>query len=221
MPWKCLPMPKQPSHPCLSHQTDSFAALRQDLRSFGVDLKLDSRSCLNTVLAYICMCYNLHSSFKDTKRSPKAILIGRDVEMQTSLFGSLVLAEIPNSLVNKAFSRFEKSCYLRPEFASLGHLCVTVLNGEECIFISKSIKFLTPLSWDCSLAPKFLTPLSWDCSLAPSFLVGVLNPQSHQGEMGEKRNQLILRPIHLAMHNLPKPRAGPFRPVPNFVLSHP
>ena len=110
---------------------DGFAALRQDLRSFGVDLKLDSRSCLNTVLAYICMCYNLHSSFKDTKRSPKTILIGRDVEMQTSLFGSLVLAEIPHSLVNKAVSRFEKSCYLRPEFASLGHLCVTVLNDEE------------------------------------------------------------------------------------------
>ena len=139
---------------------DSFAALRQDLRSFGVDLKLDSRSCLNTVLAYICMCYNLHSSFKDTKRSPKTILIGRDVEMQTSLFGSLVLAEIPHSLVNKAVSRFEKSCYLRPEFASLGHLCVTVLNGEECIFISKSIKFLTPLSWDCSLAPSFLVEIS-------------------------------------------------------------
>ena len=29
---------------------DSFAALRRDLRSVGVDLKLDSRTCLNTAL---------------------------------------------------------------------------------------------------------------------------------------------------------------------------
>ena len=145
---------------------DAIAALRQDLRSNGVDLNLSDRDrrSLNAAIAYVCHCSNLHSTYLDTKRSPKEVALGRNFVLQTAMFGATVLAEVPDSLRDSAVSRFEKAAYIRPEFNSLGHVCCCVLAGAERIFVARSIKILTPITFEVRLAPTFL--MSYDRSLS-------------------------------------------------------
>ena len=50
--------------------------MRQDLRSNGLDINFESRAAINTALAYICFCSNLHGSHSDTKSSPKSLALG-------------------------------------------------------------------------------------------------------------------------------------------------
>ena len=142
---------------------DAIAALRQDLRNHNMDLNLADRKGLNAALAYICHCSNIHSTYLDTKQSPKEIALGRSFQLQTALFGSTVLAEVPDSLKDSAISRFERAAYIRPEFNSLGHVCCCVLAGVERIFVARSIKVLTPITFEVRLAPSFL--MSYDRSL--------------------------------------------------------
>ena len=135
---------------------EGVATLRTDLRSCGVDLNNNKQS-IATSIAYVCMCNNLHSSFGDGKKSPKEISIGRALpDSTTSLFGSVVLAEVPQSLSDVAVSRFIRAIYLRPEFSSLGHVVVSIVGGEKRIFVAKSIKLLQPLQFDVALANDFL-----------------------------------------------------------------
>ena len=145
---------------------DAITALRQDLRNNGVDLNLSDRDrrSLNAAMAYACHCSNLHSTYLDTKRSPKEVALGRNFVLQTAMFGATVLAEVPDSLRDSAVSRFEKAAYIRPEFNSLGQVCCCVLAGTERIFVARSIKILTPITFEVRLAPTFL--MSYDRSLS-------------------------------------------------------
>lgn len=68
--------------------------------------------------------------------------------MQTGMFGSVVLAEIPDALKKHSISRFAKAMYIRPEFSSLGHVVCAILSGEQHIFIAKSIKLIYPVVFD-------------------------------------------------------------------------
>ena len=143
---------------------DALVALRQDLRDHNMDLNLAGRKGLNTALAYICHCSNIHSTYLDTKRSPKEIALGRSFQLQTALFGSTVLAEVPDSVKDSAVSRFEGAAYIRPEFNSLGHVCCCVLAGVERVFVARSIKVLTPITFEVRLALSFL--MSYDRSFS-------------------------------------------------------
>ena len=83
--------------------------------------------------------------------------MGRSLpQVETTLFGALVLAEIPKDLSDKAVARFEKACYLRPEFDSMGHVCYSHLGA----FVAKSVKLLVPLDFDVKIAEDFLVPFS-------------------------------------------------------------
>lgn len=149
---------------------DGFASIRQDLREHGFDVNVDQRIAVNAAVSYLCHCSNHFSNFLDTKQSPKMIALGRpNISRKTTLFGSTVLAEVPESVKKESVSRYERSSYLRPEFSSLGDVVSCVLNGVERVFICKSFKIISPLSWDVSLAPSFIK--AFDRSSIPQSIV--------------------------------------------------
>ena len=143
---------------CVRTLKDSLGALRQDLRENGCDLDMKSRKSVNAALAYLCQSASLFSGYLDTKKSPKSIALGREITRVSTLFGSTVLAELPDSVKSSgdSVSRFAKATFLRPELNSLGYLVVTMLNGVERIFTAKSIKVLNPMIFDPALATGFL-----------------------------------------------------------------
>ena len=135
---------------------DAFNTLRQDLRENGCDVCVRNQTAVNAALAYLCHCSNYFSCYLDTKQSPKSLALGRETTRKTTMFGSLVLAEVPASLKKDCISRFEKATYLRPEFNSLGDVVCTVIGGQERFFVCKSFKIVSPLEWDVSLSPSVL-----------------------------------------------------------------
>ena len=80
------------------------------------------------------------------------------------MFGSTILAELPDSITGVA--RFSKAMYVRPEFASLGHVVTMIHEGKTKTFVAKSIKHVIPLSFDEKLGPEFL--VKFDANLKPS-----------------------------------------------------
>ena len=102
---------------------EGLATSRQDLRSNGsTDVNFES-SAINTAIAYICFCSNLHGSHLHTKTSPKSLALGRDIKRAAGPYGSVVLADVRKSLKGRVVSTFERAVYLRPDFNSLGDVC--------------------------------------------------------------------------------------------------
>ena len=134
---------------------EAISSVRKD-RQNGVDIITSSMKSWTAIAVYCAMCLNLHSSYQDSKQSPKSLLLGREFKRETTGFLALVLAEIPDSLKKHTVGRFEEALYLRPELNSLGHVCVFLCKGEEKVFVARSVKFLAPLQWKVSLAPSFI-----------------------------------------------------------------
>lgn len=166
---------------------EGLATLRQDLRSNGLDINFESRAAINTALAYICFCSNLHGSHLDTKSSPKSLALGRDIKRATGLYGSVVLAEVPKSLKGRVVSRFERAVYLRPDFNSLGDVCCLRVEGEEIVFTAKSIKWIHPLEFDRRLCPSML--LEFDSSRPKDDLQP--DPQTLEDDANQSRPKII------------------------------
>ena len=122
----------------------------------GCDVCVRNQAAVNAALAYLCHCSNYFSCYLDTKQSPKSLALGRETTRKTTMFGSLVLAEVPASLKKDCISRFEKATYLQPEFNSLGDVVCTVIGGQERFFVCKNFKIVSPLEWDVSLSPSIL-----------------------------------------------------------------
>ena len=55
---------------------EGIGAIRLSLRELGFDVALGARG-LNSLLAYIAMCHNMHGCFKDTGKSPIEIASGK------------------------------------------------------------------------------------------------------------------------------------------------
>ena len=152
---------------------ESVAALRLDLRENSCDI-CDTQKAVACIFGYAAFCHNLHSAHGDGKRTPAELAIGKKLpEVQTGMFGSVVLAEIPEALKKHSISRFAKAMYIRPEFSSLGHVVCAILSGEQHIFIAKSIKLVHPVVFDPRYGPDFLRTcdpfaLSDEAKLSPS-----------------------------------------------------
>ena len=135
---------------------ESVAAIRLDLRENLCDI-CDTQKAVACIFCYAAFCHNLHSAHGDGKLSPAELAVGKKLpEVQTGLFGTVVLAEVPESLRKYSVSRFMKSMYIRPEFSSLGHVVVGILSGEQHIFVAKSIKLIYPLEFEPRHGPEFL-----------------------------------------------------------------
>ena len=136
---------------------DSMATLRSSLRTYGHDIA-DSGQAQCSAFAYLCFCHNSHSRFRDGQLAPRELVVGRSLPpVDTTMFCALTLAEIPESLKGKAIARFERVCYLRPEFSSLGHVC---FHPEFQAFVAKSVKHLTPIQFDVKLGDGFIVQVS-------------------------------------------------------------
>ena len=137
---------------CIRKLKDAVATVRSSIREFGVDIaNSDKARCC--IFAYVSFCSNAHSRYRDGLLAPREILVGRSLPaIETTLYGSLVLAEIPESLKRQSIARFEKAIYLRPEFSSLGHVCASHLRA----FVAKSIEVLVPIEFDLRISHEFL-----------------------------------------------------------------
>ena len=139
---------------------EGISATRLTLRELGFDVAMTAKG-LNTVLAYVAMCHNMHGCFKDSGKSPLELATGKvQSKVHSSMFGSTVLAELPDSV--KGIARFSKALYLRPEFASLGHVVTMIHEGKPKTFVAKSIKHVIPLSSDDHLGPDFVVRFDSD-----------------------------------------------------------
>ena len=86
------------------------------LRENGCDLA-DSDKARCSAFAYICFCNNSHSRFRDGQLAPRELVVNRNLPpVETSMFCALTLAEMPDSLSEKAVGQ--------REFSSLGHVCL-------------------------------------------------------------------------------------------------
>ena len=124
-------------------------------------------------------------------------------DRKTTMFGSLVLAEVPASSKKDCISRFEKATYLRPEFNSLGDVVVTVLPGQERFFVCQSFEIVSPLKWDVSLSPSALQ-FSTGCSLMFPLMISLrsllnLCPLGLSSRWKIQMSRLFLHPGFMSM----------------------
>eukprot|EP00435_Cladocopium_sp_Y103_P034092 s1874_g8.t1 len=128
-------------------------------RQFGLALLCEPFT-LQMLLNYVCFAHNNFAAVQDSKRSPREIALGEKCKTDAfSLFGSKVLAEVPDSLRNSnpSLPRFVPASFLHPQFESVGSLVVAKIRiGVEMVrrvFVAKSLKLCLPLTVvnDCGL----------------------------------------------------------------------
>ena len=130
---------------------EGLATLQSDFQSLGCVLSF-RRDLIQLVLTYLCMSTNSNGKAFGSDRSPKEVAVGRALpETVFALFGSKVLAEIPDSVkaLCPNMSRFEAAAFLHPQFGSLGSLVFAYVRvGHELtpkVFVAKSIKLVFPI----------------------------------------------------------------------------
>ena len=121
-------------------------------RQFGLGLVFEP-VFLQYVLNYICFAQNNFAVVQDSKRSPREIALGERAKTDSfALFGSKVLAEIPDSLRtrNPNLPRFVPASFLHRQFNSIGSLVAARIRvGVEMIrrvFVAKSLKLCLPIT---------------------------------------------------------------------------
>ena len=130
---------------------EGLATLQSDFQELGFALVF-RRDLVQLVLTYLCMSGNANDKAFGGERAPKEIASGRRLpEAAFALFGSKVLAEVPESVKNLCpnMSRFVAAAYLHPQFGSLGSLVFAYVRvGQELVpkaFVAKSFKLVYPI----------------------------------------------------------------------------
>ena len=130
---------------------EGLATLQSDFQSLGCVLSF-RKDLIQLVLTYLCMSTNSNGKAFGSERSPKEVAVGRALpETVFALFGSKVLAEVPDSVkaLCPNMSRFEVAAFLHPQFGSLGSLVFAYVRvGHELmpkVFVAKSIKLVFPI----------------------------------------------------------------------------
>ena len=143
---------------------ESLAVLRSDINKFGLDVRF-SFSGLRDVVTYLALMNNHFGRAGGTDLSPLETSAGRSLSKPTvSLFGSLVIAEIPDSIrqYSPNETRSIEAAYVHPGLgtgaAVEGFLRV---NGQLELrrFYARNIRTVTPLQWNPELCQGFLIPL--------------------------------------------------------------
>ena len=101
----------------------------------------------------MCFSHNCFSPVQGSKKTPREIATGFPIPPHNfSVFGSKVLAELPQSLIEKSPNapRFHAGAFLYPSFGSMGVVVMARIRvGTEIIartFIAKSIKLCLPIA---------------------------------------------------------------------------
>ncbi|CAE7748672.1 ZCCHC13 [Symbiodinium sp. CCMP2592] len=130
---------------------EGLATLQSDFQSLGCVLSF-RRDLLQLALSYLCMSVNANGKAFGGERSPKEVAVGRRLpDTPFALFGSKVLAEVPESVkaLCPNMSRFEAAAFLHPQFGSLGSLVYAHVRVGQVltpkVFVAKSIKLVFPI----------------------------------------------------------------------------
>jgi hypothetical protein len=146
---------------------ESLAVLRADLNQQGLDLVFSS-DVLETVLTYLSLMHNHFSKAHGTDSSPLELSVGRHLSKPVvSLFGTCVLAELPDSVKQLApnETRNVEAAYLHCglDKGSLVQAKVRVDGNLELVqFNARNLRPITPLAWKLDLCEGFVTKLETD-----------------------------------------------------------
>ena len=148
------------------HVKETFVALRTDLRtSAGLDILMEPKA-LHEVCMYVAHMHNVHVGVHGTAKSAREFLEGRRQQTPTtSLFGSIVLCELPDAIRKDRtmeLPRFAEGAYLRPEFGSKASVCIVQVDGELRRINPKTIKLVLPLRWEFHLIRGFVERFETD-----------------------------------------------------------
>ena len=141
---------------------ESFAVLRADLNAQGLDVMFTHENLVD-VLTYLALCNNHFSTSRGSDRSPLEMVSGRKLSKPVcTLFGSQVLAEIPDSIrQHSPLSTRNVEC----TFIHMGLERGPVVQGfirvdgkaELMRFVARNIRAISPLRWDLNSGQGVLT----------------------------------------------------------------
>ena len=143
---------------------ESLAVLRADLNKQGYDIRYSFEG-LRDVVTYLALMNNHFGRVGGTNLSPLETSAGRSLSKPVvSLFGSTVMAEIPDSL--RAYSPNEtrsiEACYIHPGLGT-GAAVEGVLRVQGQMqlrrFYARNIRQVSPLTWNYELCRSVVIPL--------------------------------------------------------------
>ena len=118
------------SHESAGHAERAVRTVKESLktlvtdheRQFGLGMVFE-HVFFQLVLNYVCFAHNNFAGVQDSKRSPRKIALGERVKTDScALFGSKVLAEVPDSLrtSNPNLPRFVPASFLHAQINFMG-----------------------------------------------------------------------------------------------------
>ena len=141
---------------------ENFVCVSEELRLQGLAV-CETETAVGAVLEYVCFMLNSHASVHGSSKTPHEFLAGKNPSVSTrpvtSMFGSVVLCELPQSVQADDRPRFLEGAYLRPEFNSKSGLCLVMIDGVLKKIHPKSIKLVLPMRWEKSLLKGFCVGL--------------------------------------------------------------
>ena len=155
------------------HVKESLSVLRADLNNQGLDL-LFSHEDISDCVTYLCLCHNNFVKVSGTDSTPLELISGKKrSKPAVSMFGSSVLAELPDSI--KQLSPNETR-NVEASFIHLGLSHGPVVQAkircdgrfELVRFVARNVRPIQPLTWDLNLCDNVLTKMDLD---EPSSLV--------------------------------------------------
>ena len=142
---------------------ESLAVLRSDLNKHAVDIRV-SYSGLRDVATYLALMNNHFGRAGGTDLSPLETSAGRSLSKPTvSLFGSLVIAEIPDSIrqYSPNETRNIEAAFVHPGLGT-GAAVEGFLRVDGRLelrrFYARNIRAVTPVQWNQELCQNFLIP---------------------------------------------------------------
>ena len=131
---------------------EAFRVQLLEFDKMGYTLQFEKK-VVQALLNYVCFSHNCFSPVQGSKKTPREIVTGFPIPPHNfAVFGSKVLAELPQSLIEKSPNapRFHAAAFLYPSFGSMGVVVMARIRvGTEMIartFIAKSIKLCLPIT---------------------------------------------------------------------------
>ena len=134
---------------------ETLAILRQDYLDMGFQLAIYAES-LPFICRYIASCHNFHHKVFGGSRTPHQHVIGQDRPSPvTGFLGSVLFAEVPDSVESPSGSRFVVAAYLGYEYSSKACLVSGKVGPENAlkVFKAKSIRLLNKIRLAVELCP--------------------------------------------------------------------
>ena len=146
---------------CVRRLKESLAVLRSDMNQHGVDIPFTEES-LSNVLTYLSLSHNHFGKAPASELSPLEYVAERRLSKpHTSVYGSIVLAELPQSLLNRApnESRNIEAMYLHAGLGT-GPVVQGFVREEGQMtlrrFVARNLKPIFPIAWKTELAGDLL-----------------------------------------------------------------